>query len=44
MVAGQRYKIRLHIKKESNEGVAKLLWSSPNTPQQIVPSSQLYPA
>jgi alpha-L-fucosidase len=42
--AGQRYKIRLDIKKESNEGAAKLLWSSPNTPQQIVPTSQLYPA
>jgi alpha-L-fucosidase len=44
MVAGQRHKVRLDIKKESNEAAAKLLWSSPNTPQQIVPVTQLYPA
>lgn len=44
MVAGQKYKIRMDIKKESNEAAAKLLWSSPNTPQQIVPTTQLYPS
>ena len=44
LVAGQRYKIRLDVKKESNEAAAKLLWSSPNTSQQVIPTAQLYPA
>ncbi|RZQ63443.1 alpha-L-fucosidase [Amycolatopsis suaedae] len=42
--AGKRHKIRLDFRKESNEAVAKLLWSSPNTPEQVIPTTQLYPA
>ena len=42
--AGQRHKVRMDVKKESNEAAAKLLWASPNTPQQVIPTSQLYPA
>ncbi|MEV6232295.1 alpha-L-fucosidase [Saccharopolyspora shandongensis] len=41
--AGRRYAIRMEMKKETNEGVAKLLWTGPNTPQQIIPARQLRP-
>lgn len=44
LTAGHKHKIRMEVKKEANEGVAKLFWSSPNTPQQIIPTSQLHPA
>jgi hypothetical protein len=44
LTAGQRYAIRLEQTKGTDAGVAKLLWSSPSTPQQVVPTTQLYPA
>ena len=43
LTAGQRYSIRLQQTESSGEAMAKLFWSSPNTPQQIVPTSQLSP-
>ena len=44
LAAGRRYDIRLEHNELGGEAYMKLLWSSPNTPQQIVPTSQLRPA
>lgn len=41
--AGKRYAIRVEHTEQTGEAHMKLLWSSPNTPQQIVPKSQLRP-
>ncbi|WP_406395939.1 alpha-L-fucosidase [Streptomyces sp. NBC_00887] len=41
--AGKKYAIRVEHTEQTGEAHMKLLWSSPNTPQQIVPSSQLSP-
>jgi alpha-L-fucosidase len=43
LVAGQRYDIRLEHVEGAGEAYVKLIWSSPNTPAQVVPSTQLYP-
>jgi alpha-L-fucosidase len=43
LTAGQRYSIRLQQTESSGEASAKLFWSSPDTPQQIVPTGQLRP-
>jgi alpha-L-fucosidase len=43
LTAGQRYSIRLEHTERSGEAAAKLIWTSPNTPKQAVPQSQLYP-
>lgn len=43
LTAGRRHTIRLQQTENGGEASAKLFWSSPNTPQQIVPTSQLYP-
>ncbi|WP_412539244.1 alpha-L-fucosidase [Longispora sp. K20-0274] len=43
LTAGQRYAITLEQTENGGDASAKLFWSSPNTPQQIVPASQLYP-
>jgi hypothetical protein len=47
LVAGQRYLIRIeyyrnHDHPDFDFAVAKLRWSSPSTPKQVVPQSQLY--
>ncbi|QWF81914.1 alpha-L-fucosidase [Amycolatopsis sp. CA-230715] len=42
LVAGKKYAITLEQKENGGEASMKLLWSGPNTPQQIVPASQLY--
>jgi alpha-L-fucosidase len=42
--AGRRYSITLEHTENGGEATMKLLWSSPGTPQQVVPASQLYPA
>jgi alpha-L-fucosidase len=42
--AGQRYAIRVEHTERTGEAHLKLLWSSPNTGQQIIPSTQLYPS
>jgi|GEM_PF-819641 len=41
--AGQKYDIIIEYYENTGEAVTKLLWSSPGTPKQIVPKSQLYP-
>jgi len=38
-----RHEIRLEHTEQGGEAYMKLSWSSPNTPAQIVPRSQLYP-
>jgi alpha-L-fucosidase len=44
LTGGARYTIRLQQTENGGEASAKLFWSSPNTPQQIVPAAQLHPA
>ena len=44
MIAGRKYDIFMHYYEYAGEAVAKLYWSSPSTPKQIVPKSRLYPA
>ncbi len=41
--AGQRYPIRVEYYEHSEGAVVHLRWSSPSTPLQLVPQSQLYP-
>jgi len=44
LVAQQRYNIKLEYFYQNTGGaVAALSWSSPSTPQQIIPKTQLYP-
>ena len=40
--AGQKYLLRLEFFQNGGDAVAQLLWSSPSTPKQIVPQTQLY--
>lgn len=42
--AGQRYDIRLEYYDDNDHARVDLLWSSPSTPKQLIPMSQLYPA
>ncbi len=39
---GLRHTIKLEYFQRTGEAVAKLLWSSPSTPKQPIPQSQLY--
>ncbi len=41
LVAGKSYAIRLDHTERGGEASMKLLWSSPNTPQQVIPARQL---
>ncbi|WP_107058596.1 alpha-L-fucosidase [Streptomyces rimosus] len=41
--AGRKYSIKVEHTERTGEAYMKLLWSSPNTPQQVVPKSQLSP-
>lgn len=41
--AGQKYAVRLEFYENSGDAVAKLLWSSVDQAQEVIPSSQLYP-
>lgn len=43
LLAGQKYDIVIEYYENTGEAVTKLLWSSPSTPKQIVPKSQLFP-
>ncbi|AUI61921.1 alpha-L-fucosidase [Amycolatopsis sp. BJA-103] len=43
LVAGKSYAIRLDHTERGGEASMKLLWSSPNTPQQVIPARQLHP-
>ncbi|HKK73831.1 MAG TPA: PQQ-dependent sugar dehydrogenase [Saprospiraceae bacterium] len=40
---GKRYRIRMEYYEAYGLAAAELRWSSPRTPKQIIPSSQLYP-
>jgi regulation of enolase protein 1 (concanavalin A-like superfamily) len=40
--AGKRYLIRIDYFENRGRAVAKLLWSSPSTPLQVIPQSQLH--
>jgi len=42
LVAGRRYDIKVEQTENGGEAFLKLIWSSPSTPAQIVPASQLY--
>lgn len=44
LVAGQKYDVRMEYYENGGGAVARLLWSSPSTPRQAVPTTQLYPA
>jgi hypothetical protein len=41
--AGQLYTIKMEYYQNGGLAVAKLLWSSPSTPKQVIPQSQLVP-
>lgn len=41
--AGQKLDLRMEFYENGGDAVAKLLWSSPSTPRQTIPRSQLYP-
>jgi hypothetical protein len=40
--AGQKYDIKLEYYESTGAAVARLRWSSPQTPQEIIPETQLY--
>ena len=42
LVAGQRYDVRMEFYERGWGAVARLSWSSPSTPRQIIPTAQLY--
>ena len=42
--AGVKYLVRLDYFQRGQAAVARLLWSSPSTPKQVVPQHQLYSA
>jgi alpha-L-fucosidase len=42
--AGQRYPIRLEQTEQGGEASMKLIWSSPDITQQVVPAARLHPA
>ncbi|PYJ97187.1 MAG: hypothetical protein DME23_16795, partial [Verrucomicrobia bacterium] len=43
LTAGVKYDIRIEYYENGGGAVAKLLWSSPSQPKQIVPAGRLYP-
>ena len=43
LIAQELYNIELQYFDSTNPAVAELLWSSPSTPQAIIPPTQLYP-
>ena len=42
LIAGQRYSIKMEFYEDGGGATAKLSWSSPSQPKQIIPQSQLY--
>ncbi|CAM04903.1 hypothetical protein SACE_5718 [Saccharopolyspora erythraea NRRL 2338] len=40
----RRHTLRLEQTERGGEAAMKLLWSSPNTAQRIIPAGQLFPA
>jgi len=43
LTAGQRYDLKMEYYDNLIDAVAKLSWSSPSQPKEIIPKSQLYP-
>ena len=41
--SGKSYSVRLECLQQRKRDTVKLLWSSPTTPKQFIPRSQLYP-
>jgi chitodextrinase len=44
LAAGRRYPLKIEYFELGGAATARLLWSSPSQPKQVVPRSQLYPA
>jgi GH43 family beta-xylosidase len=44
MVAGRRYDIRMEYYDITGAAIARLEWSSPSQPLEVIPQRQLYPA
>ena len=44
LVAGQKYDLKMEFYENGGGAVAKLLWASSSTAQQIVPTTQLFPS
>jgi hypothetical protein len=44
LTAGTRYSIRMEFYERAGQAVARLLWSGPGIPKQVIPQSQLYSA
>lgn len=42
LIAGKRYALRLEYENPQGAAEIRLLWSSPNTPKQPIPQTQLY--
>lgn len=42
VMAGQKYNIKMEYYENKANAVAELRWSSPSTPKQIIPQSQLF--
>lgn len=43
LVAGQRYDLKMEYYENGGGAVARLLWTSPSLPLEVVPRSHLYP-
>lgn len=43
LVAGQKVDLRMDYYENGGDAVARLLWSSPSTPKQVIPSARLFP-
>jgi glucose/arabinose dehydrogenase len=43
LTAGTRHELRMEFYESGGLAVARLLWSGPSTPKQVVPSSRLFP-
>jgi glucose/arabinose dehydrogenase len=43
LVAGKKYSFRMEYFDNTGGATAELMWSSPSTPEQPIPKSQLYP-
>ena len=41
--AGVRHAVRMEYYENTGSAVARLLWSSPSQPREVVPTSQLFP-
>ena len=44
LTAGQQYDLQMDYYDDTQDATARLTWSSPSTPQAVIPASQTYPA